>query len=175
MNGGIMKLKIRSLVLQLVAVCIFLAGASNAQAWGVKELETEKVAVGLVKEVERGGYKIVATADLKKMIDDKKAMLVIDTMPYEGSYKKNHIPGAVQFELPIAEMKSIEPAKKAELEKLLGADKNRLLVFYCGFTKCTRSHNGAMWAVKLGYKNVYRHPGGINAWKEAEYPVSSVK
>jgi rhodanese-related sulfurtransferase len=44
-------------------------------------------------------------------------------------------------------------------------------VFYCGFTKCTRSHNGAMWAVKLGYKNVYRYPGGIKAWMEAAYPV----
>ncbi|MBM4137012.1 MAG: rhodanese-like domain-containing protein, partial [Nitrospira sp.] len=46
---------------------------------------------------------------------------------------------------------------------------------YCGFTKCTRSHNGAMWAVKLGYKNVYRYPGGIKGWVEADYPVDKVK
>jgi thiosulfate/3-mercaptopyruvate sulfurtransferase len=45
-------------------------------------------------------------------------------------------------------------------------------VFYCGFVKCTRSHNGAMWAVKLGYTNVYRCPGGIKAWDEAGYPVA---
>jgi rhodanese-related sulfurtransferase len=32
-----------------------------------------------------------------------------------------------------------------------------------------------MWAIKLGYKNVNRHPGGIKAWKEADYPVESVK
>jgi rhodanese-related sulfurtransferase len=25
--------------------------------------------------------------------------------------------------------------------------------------------------VKLGYKNVYRYPGGIKAWMEAAYPV----
>ncbi|MDD3295723.1 MAG: rhodanese-like domain-containing protein, partial [Geobacteraceae bacterium] len=64
---------------------------------------------------------------------------------------------------------------KAELVKHLGPDKNRLIVLYCGFTKCTRSHNGAMWAVKLGYKNVYRHPGGIKGWMEADYPVAKVK
>jgi len=29
-----------------------------------------------------------------------------------------------------------------------------------------------MWAVKLGYKNVYRCPGGIKAWDEAGYPVA---
>lgn len=170
-----MKAGIKSLVFQFAIACAFLVSASNVYAWGAKELETEKVAVSLAREVGRGGYGIVTTEELKKWIDDKKNMLIVDTMPYEGSYKKNHIPGAVQFELPIAEMKTLEPAKKAAFEKLLGADKNRLLVFYCGFTKCTRSHNGAMWAVKLGYKNVYRQPGGINAWKEAEYPVQKVQ
>jgi rhodanese-related sulfurtransferase len=32
-----------------------------------------------------------------------------------------------------------------------------------------------MWVVKLGYKNVYRYPGGIKAWEEAEYPVEKVQ
>jgi len=27
----------------------------------------------------------------------------------------------------------------------------------------------AMWAKKLGYKKVYRFPGGIVAWKGAKY------
>lgn len=170
-----MKASIKGLVFQFVIACAFLVGVSDVYAWGVKELETEKVAVNLAREVERGGYRIVSTEELKKWIDEKKNMLIVDTMPFEASYKKNHIPGALQFEFPIPEMKTMEPAQKAEFVKLLGADKKRLLVFYCGFTKCTRSHNGAMWAVKLGYKNVYRQPGGINAWKEAEYPVQKVK
>jgi rhodanese-related sulfurtransferase len=96
-------------------------------------------------------------------------------MPYEGSYKKQHVPGAKQIEFPIPELKEIDDKKKQALIKLLGPDKDRIIVFYCGFTKCTRSHNGAMWAVKLGYKNVYRYPGGIKAWMQADYPVESVK
>jgi len=48
-------------------------------------------------------------------------------------------------------------------------------VIYCGFVKCTRSHNGAVWARKLGYKNVLRYPGGIFAWKGAKYPVQGVE
>lgn len=63
----------------------------------------------------------------------------------------------------------------ADFEKMLGTNKDRLIVIYCGFVKCTRSHNGAMWAVKLGYKNVYRYPGGIKASDEAGYPVEKVK
>jgi thiosulfate/3-mercaptopyruvate sulfurtransferase len=153
---------------------IGFAGTSLA-AWGAKELETEKIAVNLVREVARGSYGIVTTQELKGWIDQNKSMLIIDTMPYADSYVKQHIPGAVSMVFPIPEMKSMDDKTKADLEKLLGPDKNRLIVFYCGFVKCTRSHNGPMWAVKLGYKNVYRHPGGIKAWDEAEYPVGKVK
>jgi rhodanese-related sulfurtransferase len=96
-------------------------------------------------------------------------------MPYEDSYKKQHIPGAVQMEFPLEEMTQIDDPTKEKLEKLLGPDKNRKIVFYCGFTKCGRSHNGALWAVKSGYTNVYRMPGGIKAWLEANYPVDKVE
>lgn len=138
---------------------------------GAKELETEKTAVNLVQEVARGGYQVIPAPTLKEWLDQKKPMLLIDTMPLEDSYKKQHLPGAVQFEFPIPEVKKMDEATQAKFEQVLGPDKDRTLVFYCGFTKCTRSHNGAMWAVKLGYKNVYRYPGGIKAWMEAAYPV----
>ena len=165
----------KSYWLMVPAVVFFFTLAGNALAvWGTAELDTEKVAVTFAREVERGGYKIVSTEELKQWIDRKKDMLIVDTMPYEASYKKEHIPGAVQIEFHIPEMAKIDDAMKANLEKLLGSNKDRVIVFYCGFVKCTRSHNAAMWAVKLGYKNVYRQPGGIKAWREAEYPVEKV-
>ena len=145
------------------------------QSWSGKELETEKTAVNLVREVERGGYKIIPTPEMKAWVDQKKDLLIIDTMPYEDSYKKNHLPGAVHFEFPIPEVKEMDEAAKTKFAKVLGPDQGKMLVFYCGFTKCTRSHNGAMWAVKLGYTNVYRYPGGIKAWMEADYPVEKVQ
>jgi len=140
-----------------------------------KELETETGAVKLAREVQRGGYDVVTTSELKKWIDSKKDMVIVDTMPYEDSYKKQHIPGAVQFLFPIPEMKQwdvkeTDAKTREDFVKLLGNDKNKPIVIYCGFVKCTRSHNGASWAVKLGYKSVYRYPGGIFAWKGAKYP-----
>ena len=164
-------------VLVVLSVLVFALGLaeSSLAAWGTKELDEEKVAVTFAKEVERGGYKIVSTNELKKWIDEKKPMLIVDTMPYEDSFRKQHIPGAINFELPIPEVTRLDDKTRAAFEKTLGPDKDRLIVFYCGFTKCTRSHNGAMWAVKLGYKNVYRHPGGIKAWMEADYPAEKVK
>jgi thiosulfate/3-mercaptopyruvate sulfurtransferase len=168
-------MKKSSLVILISLIFVVGLASTGLAAWGSKELDTEKSAATFAKEVARGGYKIVTTEELKGWLDQKKSMLIVDTMPYEDSYKKQHIPGSVNLELPIPEMTKLDDKTKAAFEKLLGPDKNRLIVFYCGFVKCTRSHNGAMWAVKLGYKNVYRHPGGIKAWDEAEYPVEKVQ
>ncbi|MBW2107948.1 MAG: rhodanese-like domain-containing protein [Deltaproteobacteria bacterium] len=164
----------------LVASILTVGTAANGFCWGKKELETEAKAVKLVREVQRGGYDIVTTEELKAWIDQNKDMVVVDSMPYEASYKKNHVPGAVQFLFPIPEMNSWDTKETAGKTKqdyaaLLGPDKNKPVVVYCGFVKCTRSHNGAAWAVRLGYKNVYRYPGGIKAWKEAKYPMEKAE
>jgi len=145
-----------------------------------KEIDKEQSAVGLVREVRRGGYEVVTTEELKKWIDEGKEMVIVDTMPYEESYKKNHVPGAKPFLFPIPEMAAWDSKEtggktKADYEALLGPDKNKTIVVYCGFVKCTRSHNGAAWAKKLGYQNVYRYAGGIFAWKGAKYEVGKVE
>lgn len=145
-----------------------------------QEVEKEAGAVKLVREVVRGGYDVVTTKELKNWIDSGKEMVVVDTMPYEASYKKAHIPGAVQFLFPIPEMNEwdtnvTDGRTQEDFKKLLGDEKDKLIVIYCGFVKCTRSHNGAAWAKKLGYSNVYRHPGGIFAWKGAGYDTEKEK
>lgn len=148
-----------------------LSGAALALEWGAKEIETEKLAIQFANQVKKGGYGIVATEELKAWVDKKEPMLIVDTMPLADSYKKNHIPSAVQMEFPLEELTQLDDNKRAAFEKLLGPDKARKIVIYCGFTKCGRSHNGALWAVKLGYTNVWRHPGGIKAWMESGYSI----
>ena len=97
-------------VLKMFLVVGLVAGMA-APAWAFldnkfeKELEKETGAVKLVREVQRGGYDVVTTEELKKWIDSGKEMLIVDTMPYEDSYKKQHVPGAVQFLFPIPDMK----------------------------------------------------------------------
>ncbi len=142
------------------------------------EVEKEKGTVKLAREVERDGYKLITTDELKAWKDDGKDIVIVDTMPYEASYKKAHVPGAVQFLFPIPDMntwdtKETDGKTKEDYTALLGGDKDKTIVVYCGFVKCTRSHNGAAWAKKLGYKNVYRYPGGIYAWKGMEYPTAN--
>lgn len=144
-----------------------------------QEVVKETEAIKLTREVQRGGYDVISTAELKQLIDAKEDILIIDTMPYEASYKKAHIPGAKQFLFPIPDMTEwnadeTDGKTKADFIAFLGQDKGRKIIFYCGFVKCTRSHNGALWAVKLGYNNVYRQPGGIFAWKGAGFEAETV-
>jgi len=163
-----------SLVAILALAALFaLSSLAGAGFFGDKELDNEKLVIKFHREVKAGGYDIVDTETLKGWLDAKKPMIIVDTMPYEASYQKHHIPGAVQFEFPVKPLPEMSPARQAKYRKLLGPDPEAVIVVYCGFPKCGRSHNGAMWAKKLGYKNVYRHPGGIKAWLEKDYPTAS--
>ncbi len=161
----------------LILSISILAGCSGENKFE-KEIAIEASAIKLAREAFRGNYKLIDTKELKQKIDANTPLLLVDTMPFEESYKKNHIPTAKQFLFPIPEMEAWESSEtagqsKEDFLKLLGEDKTKTIVIYCGFVKCTRSHNGAMWAVKLGYSNVYRYPGGVFAWKGAKYPLNS--
>jgi len=141
-----------------------------------EEVDKEQEAIALVREVKKGDYDVISVQELKELLESGTDAVVVDTMPYEASYQKAHIPNAKQFLFPIPEMTdwdSRETAGKSpqDFAALLGPDKFKTIVIYCGFVKCTRSHNGAAWARKLGYHNVFRCPGGIFAWKGAGYPV----
>ncbi len=168
----------------MVVFCMLLFTGANAFGFGTskfeKEVQIETSAIKLTREVVRGGYDVISTEELEKLMKSGEDILIIDTMPFEASYKKNHIPGAKQFLFPIPDMvewdaKETDGKSMEDYEALLGPDKNKKIIVYCGFVKCTRSHNGAVWAKKLGYKNVYRQPGGIFAWKGAGYEVASQK
>jgi rhodanese-related sulfurtransferase len=167
----------------LFAVLLSFCTASAAHALGTDKFKDEVIketeAVKLVRDVEKGGYQVITTEELQTVLKSGEKVVLIDTMPFEDSYKKAHIPTAKQFLFPIPDMnawdvKETDGKTQEDYAALLGPDKNVKVIVYCGFVKCTRSHNGALWARKLGYSNVYRHPGGIFAWRGAGYEVAVV-
>jgi rhodanese-related sulfurtransferase len=80
-------------------------------------------------------YQQISASELKSMIDSSQEILVIDTQsPFH--YRLGHIPLAVNFEMPMAEMASWDPAKTGgktqdDFIALLGPDKKKPLIFYC--------------------------------------------
>jgi thiosulfate/3-mercaptopyruvate sulfurtransferase len=171
----------RSMISALAAMLVLgLAASALAKDMFEEEVDNEALAVKLARDTQAGGYALITAPELKAWMDQGKTMLLVDTMPFEASYKKEHAPKAVSFEFPIEAMDTWDTAKTGgksvqDFEKLLGPDKQRLIVFYCGFVKCTRSHNAALWAKKLGYTNLVRFPGGVYAWKGSKFPVEAEK
>ncbi len=96
----------------------------------------------------------ITIPELKQAIDAKK-VVVIDVNG-TASYQKGHIPGAVNFE-----------ASRSNLQSVLPADKNALIVAYCGGPKCGAYKEAAEAAQKLGYTNVKHLSAGISGWKSA--------
>ena len=101
-----------------------------------------------------GEFPDISIADLKKAIADKK-VTIIDVMG-SASYKKGHVPSAIDF-----------AAVKASFAKSLPDDKNALVVAYCGGPSCSAYKSAANAAEKLGYKNIKHMSAGISGWLKA--------
>jgi rhodanese-related sulfurtransferase len=92
--------------------------------------------------------------DLKKAIADKQVVLL--DVNGSDSWQEGHIPGALDFD-----------KSEKDLAKVLPADKNILVVAYCGSERCSAYKAGAQAASKLGYKNVKHYAKGISGWKKS--------
>ncbi len=96
----------------------------------------------------------ITIPDLKAAMASKKLVL-LDANGTE-SWQAGHIPGALDF-----------TAKKDKLAAALPADKNELIVAYCGNPTCKAYMAAAEAAKKLGYKNIVHLRVGIAGWKDA--------
>lgn len=65
-------------------------------------------------------FRDVTSDDLKKMIDGKEEMVLVDARS-EIDYKQGHIPTAI----------NISPGKFSDIQKFLPQGRDKLLVFYC--------------------------------------------
>ncbi len=143
-----------------------------------RELQLEESGVRLAREAADGDYGLITAAELKAKLDAGEDLLLIDAMPFEDSYAKGHLPGAEHFLFPIPVMEGWDAAETGgksldDYRALLGDDLDREIIAYCGFVRCTRSHNAAVFARQLGFGNVKRFPGGIFAWKGAGFPLET--
>jgi thiosulfate/3-mercaptopyruvate sulfurtransferase len=165
-------------VFAAAAIVVVLAGCGGAKNKFQKEVDNEALAVKLARETVAGEYELITTDELKALMDKDADLLIVDTMPLEASYQKAHVLGARQFLFPKELMEEWDTGQTAgksqdDYRQLLGEDTDKLIVIYCGYVKCARSHNGTKWARHLGYTNVKRYPGGIYAWKGAGNPTES--
>ena len=105
-----------------------------------------------------GNLHAVSPAYIKKLIDEKAPVTLVDSRPKERKYDLGHIPGAVS--LPDSQFDKLATS-------VLPADKAAALYFYCEGLTCVLSNNSALKAIKLGYTNVKVMPEGYPGWEKA--------
>jgi rhodanese-related sulfurtransferase len=156
-----------------VAATMMLAGCAGSLGTSPKGLEIpiEKTAIKFSSDIKDGGYKVVATDELKKWLDDGKKLTLISALPPEEDVQFGLLPSAVNGFMPKSE-KELTQAQKDTIISVAGSDKERTIVVYCGFVACRRSHIGAKVLVENGFKNVYRYPAGITGWAESGFPLT---
>jgi hypothetical protein len=82
----------------------------------------------VLSEAKQGDYRIIGTDELwQRYQADSGNLLLVDTRQ-EWEYRTGHIKGAVNF--PMEPTRWSRWRKKGALEKFLGPDKNRFIVFY---------------------------------------------
>lgn len=109
------------------------------------------------------GITEIKTDELKKLIDNKSALFLVDSRPL-ARFNQAHLPSAHSIPLPVLKEK-----KAAVLPK----NKNLTIVFYCGGITCPLSPASASIAKELGYTNVRVYHDGEPVWSKSNLPLYS--
>ena len=110
---------------------------------------------------EGANFPSISLKDLKAAMADGTVAL-LDCNGTQ-TFSQRHIPGAIDFE-----------ANKDNLAKLLPAQKDALIVSYCGNGNCPKYKQGAEAAAKLGYTQVKHYAPGIRGWTNAGEKTEAV-
>ena len=138
-----------------------LSHSSAAKAEKLGYTNVRVFAEGFPGWIAGGNLHAVSVAYIKKLIDEKAPMTLIDSRPKARKYDLGHIPTAIN--IPDTQFDSLAP-------KMLPADKAAPLYFYCEGVTCVLSNDSALKAIKLGYTNVKVVPEGYPAWEKAYGP-----
>lgn len=113
------------------------------------------LALALVASVSFAGeYPDISISELEEAI--KKGDVILLDVNGSSSYEKGHIPGAIDFR-----------ANKENIVSLLGDNKDKLVVAYCGGPSCSAYQAGAKAAEAAGFKNIKHLSAGISGWLQA--------
>ncbi len=147
---------------------IFYCGGEKCQlshnsAYKAQELGYTNVKVfsaGYPAWKKAGNLGSVSTQHVKKLLDSKANVVIVDARPTARRFDKGHVPTAI----------SIPTRKFEELAHMLPADKSTPLLFYCGGLKCPLSPKAAAKAIEAGYTDVMLYQAGYPDWVAAYGP-----
>lgn len=156
-----------------MAVLFVMAGTALAEQFSAKALKTADEMKNLAgQKVEMpaamAGVKNITTDELKKMMDEGKAVVILDNRP-EKEYDAEHIPTAKRVGVDELLKNGIKEAEAA------GVKKDDTIVNYCNGIKCWRSPASSALLLDAGYTNIYWLRDGIPEWIRKGYDTAAGK
>ena len=127
--------------------------AFKAEKLGYKNIRV--YAAGEPEWVAKGMMTSVSTAHVKKLIDEKANVMLVDSRP-RRVFEKGAIPTAI----------NIPDSEFDKQVAMLPTDKATPIIFYCGGLECNLSNKSAAKARKLGYGNVKTYAEGYPGWQK---------
>ena len=133
------------------------------------------------------GARVLTTDEAAAIWKDGKAVFV-DVMPHPPR-PPNLPPGTIWREKPRQNIPNsiwlpdtgygalagvMENYLRTNLDRIAGADRAKLLVFYC-LRDCWMSWNAAKRALAMGYPSVAWFPEGTDGWEDALLPLAESK
>jgi sulfur-carrier protein adenylyltransferase/sulfurtransferase len=135
----------------LIALCFTI--------WPGRYVEANDTTPEQMVQEAKAHIKEVSIADVKKMIDAKDNVIVLDVRDKQ-EFDGGRIPGAINISRGMLEFKVA----------MVIPDKNAKVIVYCGLD--LRGPLATKTLNDLGYKNAINMIGGLKAWKEAAYPLA---
>jgi rhodanese-related sulfurtransferase len=121
-------------------------------------LAADKTPEEMVKEA-KAAIKEVSVDEVKKIVDEKKSIVVLLDVRDSNELEQGMIPGAINISRGQLEFKV----------RMILPDRNAKIIVYCGLD--LRSPLATKTLNDLGYRNAVNMSGGLKAWGEAGYPL----
>lgn len=118
------------------------------------------IAIPFVAFAAETEFRVIATAELRALMDEKKDLVLVDTRTPE-EFQEAHIKGAVSIPEKVFEEKL----------SLLPTDRNAPVVLYCNGVKCGKSKKAAKKAEAAGYRNLAIYAEGFPVWEEKGFAI----
>jgi rhodanese-related sulfurtransferase len=128
----------------------------------MKKIIALMAAAFVTASVYAGEFADISLQDVQAAATAKSAVIIDANSP--ESYKAGHVPGALSW-----------AAIKGDPAASLPADKNTLIIAYCGNPHCPAYAQAAVVAKNLGYTNIKHMVDGIDGWNAAKLPTEPGK
>ena len=109
-----------TILILLVFVAIGPSWSKDAPVWWPSALA----------EAQKDGYALITPQEIQSLYASGSNDIIVDVRP-DYEFKTGHLLGAKNFEIDLGDRLDLKPQKADAFGKVLGTDKNRLIVIYC--------------------------------------------